>query len=241
MTSNAWDAHAANYQTKARLSTTDLHYGFDLPGEDQLHLVGDVRGKRVLELGCGAGQNAIVLTKQGATVIGIDSSSAQLQLARNLAEQQEVKVEFRQADMSDLAMIPADTIDFVLSVNALHYVEDLGRLLRQVDRVMKTSAPFVFSMRHPSWHLLGANGGDKIMLSYFAEGPVREVTDDGVELVHYHHTFATILTALRSAGLRVETLLEPQAPSGVPRTNMWQDGRDFVPRNLIIRARKDGR
>src|SRR3954471_10509736 len=96
-----------------------LQYGPDLPSESELRLCGDVRGKRVLELGCGAGENAIVFAKNGAHTIAIDTSHSQLSLGRNLAEAEEVRVEFHEGDAADLAFLRADSIDLAFSVNLL--------------------------------------------------------------------------------------------------------------------------
>ncbi len=63
----AWDRHSAAYQEVARLSTRVAHYGPDIPTEAELRLLGDLRGKKVLELGCGGAQCSIVFAKQGAT------------------------------------------------------------------------------------------------------------------------------------------------------------------------------
>ena len=51
-----------------------------------LELVGDVRGRRVLDVGCGDGDLAIDLTKRGARVVGIDSSSVMINAAKQHAE-----------------------------------------------------------------------------------------------------------------------------------------------------------
>ena len=62
------------------------HYGPDIPTEAELRLLGDLKGKKVLELGCGGAQCSIAFAKQGATAIGVDFSAAQLAFARQLCE-----------------------------------------------------------------------------------------------------------------------------------------------------------
>ena len=125
----AWDRHSAAYQAGARLPTDVAHYGPDIPTEAELHLLGDVRGRRVLELGCGGAQCSIAFAKQGASAIGVDFSAEQLAFARRLCEREEVKVELRQGDLADLAWLRGDSIDLVFSAYAFGYVEDLGRAL----------------------------------------------------------------------------------------------------------------
>src|SRR2546421_12237360 len=84
----AWDRHSAGYQAGARLPTDVATYGPDIGTETDFRLCGDVKGKRVLELGCGGAQNSIAFAKQGAIAIGVDFSSEQLAFARRLCERE---------------------------------------------------------------------------------------------------------------------------------------------------------
>src|SRR3954451_1053046 len=102
-----------------------IQYGEDLPDEAELRLCGDVRQKRVLELGCGAGENAVVFARQGAHTIGLDTSHAQLALARGLAEIEETRVEGHESDAADLAFLRADSIDLAFSAGMVAEVEDV--------------------------------------------------------------------------------------------------------------------
>src|ERR1700722_10197061 len=144
----AWDRYAALYQAGAQLPTTVAHYGPDIPTEADLRLLGDLRGKRVLELGCGGAQCSIAFAKQGATAIGVDFSAEQLAFARRLCEREEVRIDLRHGDLAELAFLRADSIDLVFSAYALGYVEDLNRVFRQAHRVLKVGAPLVFSLTH---------------------------------------------------------------------------------------------
>ncbi len=124
---NQWDRQSAAYQDVAKLPTNVAHYGPDIPTEADLRLLGDLRGKKVLELGCGGAQCSIAFAKQGATAIGVDFSAVQLAHARQLSAEEEVRVELRQGDLADLAFLRADSIDLVFSAYAFGYVEDLNR------------------------------------------------------------------------------------------------------------------
>src|SRR5690349_12996080 len=85
---SAWDSLAPTDAAAPPLDT--VSYGPEMPGERELRLLGDVKGKRVLELGCGTGQAAIVLARKGAHAIAIDASARQLAAARRFAEREEV-------------------------------------------------------------------------------------------------------------------------------------------------------
>ena len=237
----AWDRHAAAYQAGARLSTDVAHYGPDIPTEGELRLLGDLRGKRVLELGCGGGQCSIAFAKQGATAIGVDFSAEQLAFARRLVEREEVKVELRHGDLADLAFLRADTIDLAFSAYAFGFVEDLNRVFRQVHRVLKVGAPLVFSLPHPAYAMIDDDSDEPLLIrrSYFDRAPL-DYEWGGVPFTDYHHTFADIFTGLARASYRVDTVLEPEPLPGGPRSNDWRETFHYVPRTLIIRARKEG-
>src|SRR5205085_10883825 len=95
----AWDRHSAAYQAGAQLPTDVVHWGPNIANEAELNLLGPVKGKRILELGCGGAQSAIAVAKQGATAIGVDFSPEQLAFARRLTERENVRVELRLGDL----------------------------------------------------------------------------------------------------------------------------------------------
>ena len=237
----AWDRYSASYQSAAQLSTDVVHYGPDIPSEDQLHLLGDLKGRRVLELGCGGAQCSIAFAKQGATAIGVDFSADQLAYARRLAEREEVRIELRQSDVADLAFLRADSVDLAFSAYAFGYVEDLNRVFRQVHRVLKEGAPLVFSLPHPAWSMTDENSPEPLLIrrSYYDQSPI-EYERAGARFVEYHHSFEDIFSGLLRAGYRVDTVLEPAPLTVGPRSHHWHESFRHVPRTLIVRARKEG-
>jgi SAM-dependent methyltransferase len=232
----SWDAFADEYRRNARLSTEVAHYGPDIPSEAELRLLGDLNGKRVLELGCGAAQCSIAFARAGARPVGVDISPAQLAHARQLAEEAEVKVELRQGDMADLAFLRADSIDTAFSAWSFQFVEDLGRVFRQVHRVLKVGSPLVFSLPHPAFSLVSPAEAPR---SYFHKGPERYRWGK-VDFVAWQHTFSDLYMGLVRSSYRVDLVLEPEPLPGPPRSWLWTEEMERVPRTLIMRARKEG-
>lgn len=237
----AWDRHSAAYQAGAHLPTDIAQYGPDIPDESDLRLCGDVKGKRILELGCGGAQCSIAFAKQGAVAIGVDFSTEQLAFAKRLCDREEVKVELHHADLADLAFIRADSIDLVFSAFAFGFVEDLNRVFRQVHRVLKQQAPLVFSLPHPCYDLIDDDDELPLLVrrSYFDRSPI-DYEWNGIAFTDYHHTFADIFTGLTRANFRVDTIVEPEPVSSGPRSMHWRETFRYVPRTLIVRARKEG-
>jgi SAM-dependent methyltransferase len=236
----AWDRHAAAYQAGARLPTDVATYGPDIPTEAELRLCGDLRGRRVLELGCGGAQCSIAFAKQGAIAIGVDYSAEQLSFARRIADREGVKIELHQGDLADLAFVRADTIDLVFSAYALQFVDDVNRVFRQVHRVLRPGAHLVFSVTHPAFEMIGPDD-DPLMVerSYFDHSPVTFMWND-VPFTAYHHTVSELFTGLQRSGFRVDTLLEPEPTPTGARSMHWREAFRKVPRTLILRGRKEG-
>ena len=67
-----WDKASEHYQAENRIPTDDVLYGPFSPGESELNLLGDVKNKRILEIGCGGGQSSIAFAKRGAKCTAID-------------------------------------------------------------------------------------------------------------------------------------------------------------------------
>lgn len=214
------------------LPTDVVSYGFDIAREDTLKLLGHVEGKRILDLGCGAGHNAIALARQGAKVIGVDESADQIADARAAAEQAGVRLELHHAPLAELAFVRADTIDGVVSAFGLAAVADLDRVFRQVDRVLRPEHHFVLSLPHPAFALVDPEDPDlRVRRAYWDPAPI------GADVPR---TISQLFTGLGRANFRVDAVLEPQPASSGPRGAGWTGAMSLVPATLIIRARKQG-
>ena len=214
------------------LPTDIVTYGHDIAREDTLKLLGHVEGKRILDLGCGAGHNAIALARQGAKVIGVDESGDQIAAARAAAEREGVKLELHHAPLAELAFVRADTIDAVVSAFGLAAVDDIDRVFRQVDRVLRPEHHFVLSMPHPAFAMIDADDPERrVHRSYWDTARI------GGDVPR---TISALFTGLGRANFRVDTVLEPQPAANGPRSTGWVEAMRYVPATLIIRARKQG-
>jgi SAM-dependent methyltransferase len=235
----AWDRLASSADGETRLDS--VGYGPEMPSERELRLLGDVNGKRVLDLGCGSGNASIALARQGAHAIALDASARQLARGRQLADAEEVRVEWHRSDLADLAFLRADSIDLVFSSHALAEVEDLDRVFRQVHRVMRPGAAFVFSYEHPFALCAGRDGIDdgalplgnlEVRRSYFERAPLT-VDRDGEPITLYTRTIGDVFAAAGRAGFRIDVILEPEPLRSA-------DPGPSIPTAVIWRARKSG-
>lgn len=235
----AWDQFATAYQARANLPTDIATYGPGVGTEADFRLLGDLRGKRVLDLGCGGAQSSIAFAKAGATAIGVDASAQQLAHARRLCEAEGVRVDLHHEDLADLPFVRANSVDLVFSAWAFGFIEDLSRVFRQVQRVLRPGSPLVFSLPHPAWHLIDEAAADPLAVrrSYYDRKPI-DWFWDGTEFTSYQHTLEDLFMGLNRAGLRLDNVLEPMPrPDAATWTSL--DAARVVPRALVLRARKD--
>lgn len=228
----------------SQLPTDVVSYGFDIPREDSLKLLGNVEGKRVLDLGCGTGHNAIALARAGAKVVAVDSSAEQVGEARAACEREGVKVELHHAPLAELAFIRADTIDVAVSAHGLATVEDVDRVFRQVDRVLKPEHHFVVSLPHPAFAVLDADDPERrVTRSYWDPAPIGGApAGDGQapRAPDVPRTIGSLFTSLGRANFRVDMLIEPEPTDSGPRSRGWTDAMRYLPATLVVRARKQG-
>jgi ubiquinone/menaquinone biosynthesis C-methylase UbiE len=213
-------------------------YGAGVPTETDLKLLGHVEGKRVLDLGCGIGHNAVLLAQRGAKVIGVDPDARHLGVARERSEAAEVRVELHQSALADLPFLRSDSVDAAISVMALASAEDLARVFRQVHRVLKPEAPLVASFPHPAFAMFDPDGDDptRSVRPYDQSEPVRW-DDAGATVSDHPRTISEIFTTLHRASFNVDQILEPvSSGGGLGSLELMRT----VPATLIVRARKQG-
>lgn len=176
-------------------------------------LLPDVRGKRLLDLGCGFGWIARWARIQGAAgVLGVDLSENMLSRAR--AETADPGVRYLRADLESLEL-PAEAFDLAYSSLALHYVEDFARLVGGVFRALVPGGHFAFSIEHPiymastspGW-LTNDDGRRTWSVDHYGvEGP--RITDWLAKGVRkQHRTLGTTLNTLIDAGFAIRRVVE---------------------------------
>jgi SAM-dependent methyltransferase/ADP-ribose pyrophosphatase YjhB (NUDIX family) len=239
----AWDLVSALYQVKHQLKTDSAHYGPRMPTENDLRLLGDVAGKRILELGCGGGQCAIAFAKQGAIATGIDQSVMQLQYARGLAAEEGVRVEFLEGDITALPGVKSASFDAVFSAYALGYVEDIETCVAEVARVLRPGGAFVFSVGHPVRAMMSEDDPFRAGRAYWDAYQEWEWGHgSGIWMRDWTRTVEDWVSLLRGAGLAIERILEPKMLSEA-HDESWDDTYPYeqgsvLPTTLIVKAVK---
>lgn len=225
-----WNNNSKDFQKDHKVPI-GITYGPGIPTENKLNLIGNVKGKNVLEIGCGGAQCGIEFAKNGAKVTGVDISKKQLEYAKKLAEKNNVKIKFIEGDMKNLNKIKSNSQDIVFSSWALFYVSDLKKCFKEVYRVLKKKGIFVFSTHHPFWETIDKKKL-KIKRNYFDTGEYQEKLKRGI-FVAYKHTISEIINNLINANLTIEYFGEPD-----PRKKDKDTSKEVVPEKYKIKAMK---
>nr|WP_306212187.1 class I SAM-dependent methyltransferase [Actinoplanes sp. RD1] len=215
-----WDLDADDYQDEhgAFLGDADFVWCPEGVREADVRLLGDVRGKRVLELGAGAAAAARWLDGQGAEVVAMDLSAGMLRQARAGAERSGVEVPLVQADALALPFA-TDAFDIVFTAfGAIPFVADSAAVMREVARVLRPGGRWVYSLTHPMrWIFLDDPGEDGLLAihPYFDRRPYVEQDAAGTPTyVEQHRTLGDRVRELVAAGFVLEDLIEPEWPEG---------------------------
>lgn len=239
-----WDAQADAYQAEHGSFLGDADFVWCPEGlrEADARLLGDVAGRRVLEVGCGAAQCARWLAGQGALVVGVDLSARQLGHARLLAARTGIAVPLVLAGAEHLPLADA-TVDLACSAfGAVPFVADSAAVMHEVARVLRPGGRWAFAVTHPiRWCFPDDPGpsGLTVTASYFDRRPYVEVDDSGVpSYVEHHRTIGDRVAELRATGFRVVDIVEPEWPAGNDRAwGQWSPLRGrLVPGTAIFVA-----
>ena len=227
-----WDAEAEDYYVEHGefLGDRALTWGPEGWTEDDLRLLGVVRGKDVLEVGAGAGQGARWCASQGARAVATDLSAGMLRVGRRLDD---VAPEpgrpsggpsgYVQCDGARLPFADASFDVVVTAHGVLSFVPDLDGALHEWARVLRAGGRCVFSLSHPfRWAFPDVPGEEGLTVthSYFDRRAYVEETGSGRPTYTEHHrTVGDLVRAVVSSGLTLLDLVEPEWPAG--REHVW--------------------
>lgn len=220
-----WDRYADEYQATHGTFLGDIGFIWGPEGlsETEAGALGDVTGRRVLEVGSGAGQCSRWVTRQGGTGIGLDLSIRQLQHSRRLDEETGLRVPSVLGTATHLPFADGSFDAVFSSFGALQFIADLGRALSETARVLRPGGRFAFSITHPTrWSFPDDPGTEGLTAtqSYWDRTPYVETDPetDQVSYVEHHRTLGDWVGLLSRSGFHLVDLVEPEWPADHDRT-----------------------
>ena len=206
-----------------------------------LELLGDLTGKRILDLGCGDAAFGREAFQHGcAAYVGVEGSHNMIVLARqNLAA---TPGQVIQANLETWEY-PHEIFDLVISRLVLHYLSSLDSALRNVHQALQAGGRIVFSVEHPvitscdrAWRGQGPRQ-DWIVDNYFDTG-LRETPWLGGQVVKYHHTVEDYCLGLQRVGFVIESVREARPQPAHFTSEETYQRRMRIPLFLLLAGKK---
>ena len=256
-----WDEAAKSWVEFVRSGKN--YYSEYLNGPALKRALGDVKGKRVLDIGCGEGCFTRFFAKAGAEVTGIDISEVLIEAALEEEPRHPLGIRYFVADAAKLDMIDSESFDIVYCYMAMGDIADYEGAIAAASRVLKTGGRFVVVMEHPCFMVRSIDG------RRIAIWETRLLEDDSKEYLYYrvedyfkrhsfavewkhdrlpssfvttgfHRTLSDYVNALVKHGLSIQRLDEPKPMEEGVRVHPPMRKHYRVPHSIVIEAIKTG-
>ncbi|GKU79391.1 bifunctional 2-polyprenyl-6-hydroxyphenol methylase/3-demethylubiquinol 3-O-methyltransferase UbiG [Paenibacillus sp. L3-i20] len=207
-------------------------------------LLPELKGKDVLDLGCGFGWHCLYAREQQAnSVVGVDISQKMLEKARS--QTNDSAITYVQMPIEDIEFAH-EQFDVVISSLAFHYIESFEDIGKKIFDYLKPGGSFIFSVEHPiftsrneqDWFLDEA--GNRLhwpIDDYQSEGK-RETNFLAKGVIKYHRTISTYFNDLIEAGFTLKAVKEPVPSDDMLNKDAMMKDELRRPMFLIISAEK---
>lgn len=224
-----------------------------------LRILGDTKGKKVLDLACGQGQFSRLMRDAGAHVTGVDLGKELIAIAEthnvSIKEKGTHKVIYYTGSADDLFMLKDASYDSVICILALQNIKTLEKTLTEVNRVLTQEGSFVFVLNHPAfrnprqthWGYDDTAGIQyRRVDEYMSESHVKIDMTPGSKTnkkftITFHRPLQVYIKALAKAKFSVTRLEEwvshRESKSG-PRQKSENNARKEIPLFMCIEGKK---
>jgi len=191
-----------------------------------LEYLGDIRGKKILDIGCGSGELTNELSKKAKLVVGVDFSQEWIDYCRGKYTNKNLN--FIKAKASNLRSFKNDYFDIVVMNMVLPNIEtagDVKKTFEEIGRVIKKSGVFIFSDLHPLCIMAAEEGNRKQKysknFSYFKNGAefsaLVKIAGKEIEFKNNHWTFDFCTDILNKEGIYINKIIESSYPKNAPK------------------------
>ncbi len=220
-----------------------------------LRLIGDVRDKDVLDLGCGNGYLSRRLARNGARVTAVDSSQRMIENARKHDPHDELGIKYILSSAGSLDSIKENSFDLVFANMSLMDIEDAEGAVSEVGRVLRKGGRFVASISHPCFDN-GSNSGWVTERNFYEATVYRRIrayrkpfpdeipwklpqSDEKMFTTAFHRPLNWYARVLAKSGLAIRSLEEPEPTEElIEKDPDDAPGLLEVPLHLVIEAVK---
>ncbi|NMA22385.1 MAG: class I SAM-dependent methyltransferase [Spirochaetales bacterium] len=178
--------------------------------------LGDVKGKKILALACGGGQQAILLSLAGAEVTVLDASEKQLEQDRIYAKQLGLDITLIRHDMRDLSVFDDESFDMVYNPTSTCYIDEVRPMYAHVFRILKPNTHFLTSITNPVLYLFDEQKAlkNKLKIKYTipysalkspSKRQVQKLLNNN-STIEFSHTLNDLLGGITDSGFLIQDI-----------------------------------
>lgn len=219
------DEEPANWDSIAKQYSEWLNGNLGIVGKatteivrnNVLAIINNLRERNVLDLGCGEGYLAREMSSKGAQVSAMDSSPTMIDIARSKSSS--YQIQFSVGDITNDLPYKSGEFDIVVCNMVLMDIADIGGIFKEVNRVLKPGATFVFSIVHPCFSGTLGNWIDletstpslrfkRRYISHFKDVKHIFGLTQGVLVAHYHRPIQDYIKLILENDLSLSDFIE---------------------------------
>jgi ubiquinone/menaquinone biosynthesis C-methylase UbiE len=212
-----------------------------------LNLIGNVKNKKILEMGCGNGYWLRILAKKGAKCTGIDRSEKQIELANRIEKESGLGIHYFRMDADNLKGIKSNSFDGIILMRILLEIKSLSKIkqiFKEANRVLKNEGFIIISDLHPfAPNLNFKNLVPPKNYFYFKSGVTMKACSAqlGGKKIDYndvHHTLQNLCNALTSENFCIKKIIEPRPTKNIVKKCPILKEREKGPMDIMIEGIK---
>lgn len=243
-TVSTWDQMAVDY---AKQRATSPAFLTEAPVV--LKMLGDVRGKTALDVGCGSGDYSFLLQERGAFVVAIDSSEEMIRCARAEQARRGIteRLFFEPQGLVSYTMareIGAPTsFDVILCAHLLNHLADLSQAVALFNRVSNSRTVLVVTIPHPFNTAKAKEDSELVVEDYLTPRFIQEpwvLGGNKYITQYYHRPLSEYIGVFRDAGFTVVDMQEPKPGPDIKPRNEFDvanlERRQRLPSSLVIKG-----
>ncbi len=230
-----WNATSSEYsadRTKSRKYVVDPAL---------FETIGEIKGKKMLDVACGAGDISIPLVQQGAICTGIDFADDLVEVARGKARQLGLQIDYRVMDAREIQGL---SNDYDLAVVALLFPhlpskKDISSTIKGIASALKPNGRLVIAEPHPAFDYYMRTRLGNGEYRYFASGLLYDFTMDigskSLQSQAYHWTLQDYSDMLAEGGFVIRRIMEPRPTAESEKLQpTWYQEKVKYPSYIIL-------
>lgn len=200
-----------------------------------LRLLGDVKGKHILDAGCGNGYLSRKLAKKGAIITGIEPADNLFKYAKEREDNNPLGINYIQADLStytDTSIL----YDAVVSNMVFMDIPDYEKAITNCIRLLLTNGKLIFSISHPCFEGSGAEWKENGFLKttdYFKEHSNKQIYG-----YSFHRPLSKYTKVLTQNDCLITEIIEPQLTKELVKEYPEYERDYHIPSFIIISSFK---